>query len=796
MIQNNLKIAWRTLWKNKVFSGINMLGLALGLSVALIIGLWINNELSYDRFYQHTDRLYKVHTLDSFDGKAHTWGGTPAILGPILKQDHPEIEEMVRTGNVEHLVGIGKDQFRAAGIAADSSFFKLFDFSFLRGNPATALTTPNSVVLTLSMAQKLFGSADVVGKIVNIDGDSEKSMMIRAVVQDIPQHSSFYGTDFFCDWDFLKRIGWGKNTSWTSYNHVTYVLLKENANLAQTNSSIKNLVQKHTNNEVKASIYLYPASRWHLYDKSENGKMVAGNIVSVRMFALIGFFILLIACINFINLSTASAEKRAKEVGVRKAVGAPRKSLIAQFLTESFLLTLLGGALALLLIILVLPYFNKLIDSGIQIQDQAFTFWSIFIGTILFTALAAGIYPAFVLSSFEPIKTLKGGISAGRHGFKPRQVLVAIQFTISICLGICTLIIAQQIKHAQNRDKGYDASDLVFTTINDQLKKNYEIVRNELLAQGIATSVTKSLGRISHYASNSWGFSWPNSKPEDYDVVFNMMSTDIDFSKTMGIKIIQGRDIDSHKFPTDSTAILLNQAAVKRMGLTNPIGAEVVAAKGTAYEQNWHVVGIIQDFIWKSPYADIEPMIVQGPIANWFNYMHVRFNTNHRLVDNMQKLKVLLNKYNADEPVDIRFVDEAYNSKFAQQQRTGTLTAIFSALALFIASLGLLGLVSFATVQRQKEIGIRKVLGASVSGIVAMLSKDFLKLVLIALIVASPIAWWIMAGWLENFSYRIAISGWTFIAVGLLATFIAMITVSALAIRAARANPVNSLRDE
>lgn len=794
MIKNNLKIALRTLWKNKVFSGINILGLALGLSVALIIGLWVNNELTFDRFYSHTDRLYQVNTLDNFDGKAHTWGGTPAILGPILQQEHPEIEEMVRTGEIEHMLYVGKERFRSQGVAADAAFFRLFDFHFIEGNPLTALSTPNSVVLTISMAKKLFGTQSAIGKTVAID--SITTSIVKGVVQDIPQNSTFYGAQFFCDWDFLKLAGWHMSNSWTSYNHVTYVRLKDNVSLEQANSNIANLVKKNTDNTVKASIYLYPASRWHLYNKSENGKMVEGNMVNVRMFTLIGFFILLIACINFINLSTASAEKRAKEVAVRKTIGAPRKTLIAQFLLESFLLTLLAAALSLLLTTLALPFFNTLIKSDIQIREQAAIFWPIFIGTILFTALAAGIYPSFVLSAFEPIKTLKGSLSTNRHGFKPRQILVALQFTVSICLGICTFIVAQQIQHAQNREKGYDAQNLVFAYMDPELKNNYGLLRNELLEQGVATSVTKSLGRISHYASNSWGYTWLNSKPEDYDVVFNKMSTDASFSSTMGIKIIEGRDIDSYKYPTDSTAILLNQAAVKRMGLSAPIGAQVIEAKGTEYEITWHVVGVIQDFIWKSPYADIEPMIVQGPENDWYNYVHIRFNTQHNLADNMQQLTTLLKKYNPENPINIRFVDEAYNSKFAQQQRTGTLTAIFAGLAIFIACLGLLGLVSFATIQRQKEIGIRKVLGASVSGIVTMLSKDFLKLVFLALVIASPIAWWIMSGWLENFSYRIHINWWTFVIVGLFAAVIALITVSSLAIRAAKTNPVNSLRDE
>ncbi len=796
MIKNHIKIAWRTLQKNKAYASINILGLALGISIALIIGMWINSELKFDTFYTKADRIAQVYTLDTFEGEAHTWGATPAVLGPILQQDHPEIEAVVRTGDVHQMLYTNNERFRAAGVASDAAFFDLFDFKVLAGNTAKALSSPNNIVLTASLAQNLFGTENPIGKTVHID--SLASMQVQAVVEDIPSNSSFYGKTLFCSWEFLKVAGWGGmdgTPSWTSYNHKTYVLLKENSNLVAVNNKIENLVKEHTNNETQATIYLYPAARWHLYNKSENGKMLAGNLVTVQMFALIGFFILLIACINFINLSTAGAERRAKEVGVRKVVGAPKRTLIVQFLTESLLLTVCAGLLAIVLTLIALPYFNTLNGTAIGISGQASIFWSLFIGIILFTALAAGIYPAFVLASFEPIKTLKGNFHAFRQGFKPRQILVAAQFTISICLGICTLIIAQQIRHGQNRDKGYNQQDLVYAALDGDLGKNYNLIRKELLEKGIASHVTKTLGRISHYASNSWGFSWPNSKPEDFEAVFNMMSSDVDFTHTMGIKLLAGRDIDGYTYATDSTAVLLNEAAVKRMGLSEPVGAQIIAQKGTQYEETLHVVGVIQDFIWSSPFEKIEPMIVKGP-ASWFGFIHVRLNTQHKLVDNMEGLSAILKKYNPNDPVSIRFVDEAYASKFVYEKRTGTLTAIFAGFAIFIAALGLLGLVSFATMQRQKEIGIRKVLGASVSGIVAMLSKDFLKLVILSIIIASPIAWWIMNKWLADFVYRIDIQWWTFAVAGLFSICLALFTISALAIRAARTNPINSLRDE
>lgn len=793
MIKNHFKIAWRNLQKNKGNSIINIIGLALGMGISLIIGLWISSEVTYDRFYSKTDRISQVYTRDTFEGAAHTWGGTPAVLGPILKQEHPEIEEVARTASVYHLLHTDTKSFKTAGIISDPAFFKLFDFRFLAGDPNNSLATPDAVVLTESLAKKLFNSTDVIGKTVEID--TFATLRVQGVIKDIPFNSRFRGTEFFGSWDLLTMAGWTFNGSWTSYNHQTYTLLKENTSLSSVNKNIANIIRQHTNDQVKASIYLYPATRWHLYNKSENGKMVAGNVITLRMFALIGIFILLIACINFINLSTAGAEKRAKEVGVRKVVGAPKRTLIQQFLLESFMITALSGIVALMITIIGLPFFNSLIDSQITMNSHPSLFWGLFASVIVLSALGAGLYPAFILSSFEPIKTLKGDFIPVGSNFKPRKLLVTIQFTISICLGICTIIISQQVRHAQNRGSGYNQHNLVYTELVGDLRKNYELVRNELMQGNSVSSVTKSRGRITSYSGNAWGYSWKGSLPEDFDVTFDIMSADAGFTRTMGVELLEGRDIDIYTHSSDSNAVLLNEAAVKRMRLANPIGTQLFTGKGTEYETVWHVVGVIKDFILHSPYQDVTPMMVQGP-AGWFNYLHIRLNTDGNLLSDIQEIQATLQKYNPNYPADIHFADDAYALKFEQQKRTATLTALFSGLAIFIACLGLFGLVSFAAKQRQKEIGIRKVLGASVTTIAKMLSTDFLKLVVLAVVVASPIAWWVMRQWLQNFSYRINIQWWIFFVAGALAFLIALLTAGALAIKAARANPVDSLRNE
>ncbi|APU95938.1 hypothetical protein BV902_05925 [Sphingobacterium sp. B29] len=794
MIRNYIKIAWRHLWKNKGYSFINILGLALGMGISLIIALWINSEIRFDRFYTNTDRLYQVYTSDVFDGSHHTWGNTPHVLGPFLKQEHPEIEQVVRTWKIDHRIHHDAEpSLSASGVAVDSAFLKLFDFKILAGNSDSPLSRPDALVLTASTAKKLFGKLDVIGR--RVEMDTTVSLTVEAIIEDIPSNSKFYGNDFLCSLDYRAKTGMTFSDSWTAYNHETYALLKERATVDAVNRNIENMVSKHTNRTTKATIYLYPASRWHLYNKSVNGQMVAGNITTLQLFGLIGIFILLIACINFINLSTAGAERRAKEIGLRKVVGAPRKSLIQQFLLESFILTFLAGVLALLFILLALPSFNKLISGHLVIMDHPLFFSCLFLAIIFFCSLCAGLYPAFVLSAFDPVKTLKGNVLPSKSGLQPRKILVTLQFTISIGLGICTFIIGQQIRFGEHRDSGYDRNNLIYVPLQGNLNKNYEALRNEVFQQNIASSMTKSWGRISRSGSNSWGYSWPNDRPEDYDVVFNNMATDCDFIKTMGIKLVQGRDIDIYTHPSDSNALLLNQAAVAKMRLSYPIGTPVTVSKGTAYQRTYHVVGVIEDFVLQSPYQDIEPMMIQGPMG-YADYFHIRLNTAKGLLANIEGIQSLIKKYNPDYPIDIRFIDDDYALKFAGQKRTMTLTGLFSGLAILIASMGLLGLVSFATIQKQKEIGIRKVLGASVFGIITLLSRGFIILIGIALLVASPIAWWIMNQWLADYVHRVDIQWWIFALAGSLAIMIALLTVSTMAVKAARANPVKSLRDE
>lgn len=795
MIQNYLKIAWRNLWKNRGYSALNIGGLAIGMMAAIMIACWIQSEITFDRFYNKTDRLYQVYSRASFEGKKHAWGNTAAILGPVLKEEHAEVEEIVRVSSLTdfNVLRAGDKKFVPKGLAADASFFRLFDFKFLAGDRRNPIRSVNDIVITASLAQKFFGKENAVGKVIAFDTLS--NMRVKAVIEDIPDNSRFRGTEYFCSWPLLERLGWVSYSSWGANNHQTFALLKPQANPNHVNRKIKNLIQEHTANQNKTSIFLHPARKWHLYNQSENGEMIAGRLNTVRLFIVIAIFILLVACINFTNLSTAQSEKRAKEVGIRKVVGARKNMLINQFLTESILLSFISGVLAIVLTIMVLPFFNQIVDKQLQIPTADLSFWLLLVSFILLSGILAGIYPAFFLSSFKPIKTLKGTFVAAGSVFKPRKVLVVLQFTFSITLIICTLIVSKQIRYAQERDSGYDKNQLIYTSLAGETDKHYEVIKHELLNKGAAIAVSKSLGPITRYSSNGWGFSWPGSKPEDYDVVFDRLSADADFTETMQVKLLAGRDIDIQKFPSDSTAVLLNRTAVKRMGLKDPLGVEIVQGKGEKFAETWHVVGVIEDFILTSPYDPIEPLIVCGP-NSWFNYMHIRLNPANSIRKNMEITEQVFNRYNPNYPFEYTFADEAYAQKFKNEQFTAHLTAIFSALAILIACLGLFGLAAFTTQQRSKEIGIRKVLGASATTITLLISKGFIQLVMISFLISTPIAWWTMSEWLNSFSYRIEIQGLVFLITGIFSFVIVILTVGYQVIRAALANPVDSLRNE
>lgn len=786
MFRNYLKIAIRNLLKNKGFSFINIIGLSVGMASAILIFLWIYHEMSYDQFHEKKDRIYEAWNKDTFSGKLQCWNTTPKIFARTVERDFPEVEMATRVNwPSNYLFSIGEKRLTVQGNIVDSNFLNVFSFPLRKGNPNTVLKDMYSIVLTEKTAKSFFGDEDPMGKQVRIN--DKDNFTVTGILKDLPNNTRFKFS-YLLPWAYLRKQG-EDDANWGNNSTRNYVLLKPNASLASIAPKLKTLKRKYDNNELTNEMFLYPISRWRLYSSFTNGVEDGGLIDFVKMFAVIALFILLIACINFMNLSTARSEKRAKEVGIRKVVGANKGSLVSQFLGESILIALIAGFLAILLVQLSLPAFGELTDKVLSIDYSNIYLWLIFFGFVLFTGVIAGSYPAFYLSAFKPVKVLKGTFLKTDKVITPRKVLVVLQFTFAIILIICTAIVKEQIQHARNRDLGYNKNNLIFHFITGDLEKNYPLVKNELLGAGIATSVTRTSAPITQGWSDTWGIEWKGKAPDD-KTDFDRFSADEDLGTTVGLQFVKGRDFNLKEYPTDSTAMILNESSVKAMGFSDPIG-QIVKDNG----KEWHVVGVIKDFILQSPYHPTKPMIIEGA-KGWFNVIHIKLNEKNTTADNLKRAETIFKKYNPQYPFEYKFVDEDYAAKFKSEQRTGTLAGLFAGLTIFISCLGLFGLAAYMAESRIKEIGVRKVLGASVTGIAALLSKDFIKLVIISFLLASPVAWWFMHNWLQSYPYRVNIEWWIFAFAAGLSILIALITVSYHAIKAATANPVKSLRTE
>ncbi|WP_257666729.1 ABC transporter permease [Parapedobacter tibetensis] len=794
MITNYLRTLLRNFAKNKAYSLINITGLSIGMAAAMLIIGWIQNELSMDRFHEKEDRIYVMHNHDSDpEGNRWAWNNTPKILAPTLKADYPEVEDAVRFNNITFLFTIGDKRLNSRGAFTDSGFFNLFNFPLVYGDETTALKDGHSIVLTEKFAKTLFGNAEAMGKTIRID--SNRNVTVTGILKDLP-NNTLLAFDYLLPWDHMDRLGWN-DTQWGNNSVRTYTLLKPGASQQAFDQKVRTITIDHTKDTKNAStteVFTQPLSRYYLYGKSEDGKLVAGNITTVRLFMVLAAFILLIACINFMNLSTARSERRAKEVGIRKVVGVSKSLLITQFLVESVLLSAFSFLVALLIVQVSLSGFNQLVGKELFVPYGNLSFWLFALGFILITGVVAGSYPAFYLSSFNPVAVLKGTFKKQNALVAPRKILVTIQFTFAIILIIATIIVYHQIQYGLNRDSGYNRNNLVYLFYQGDMDKHYASVRHELLDNGSATSVSLSANPITQRWSDSWGFHWEGSTKADEKIDFVRLGTDADFTKTFGIELVEGRDIDVYKYPTDSMALLLNEAAVKAMRLKNPIGTRIKWIGATEY---FHVVGVIKDFILESPFEQtINPMMVNGPAGYSPNILHVKLNPAHTTAENLARMEKIFKTYNPQYPFEYVFADENYAQKFKSAERSGKLAGLFALLTILISCLGLFGLAAYMAESRTKEIGVRKVLGASVWSVTHLLSKDFLKLVMLSFLIASPIAWYAMDKWLGTYTYRIDIEWSVFVLTGVLAAVIALLTVSWQAIKAAVANPVDSLRDE
>ena len=798
MLRNYLKIAFRNLVRNKVYSFINIGGLAVGMAVAMLIGLWIYDEFSANKHHKNYESLYQVMMHQTHDGHRGTQNALPYPMGEELKTKYPDFQAvaMCDWGTNSSLV-TGNKKFLKDGHYIGAEAIGMFSLAVLNGDK-NPLKEPYSIVLTEETAQTMFGKQDPIGQTVRMDNVAD--LKVTAVVAKQPKNATLQ-FDFLVPWLLQAKLDpeWIKReeTAWDNYSYQAFVQLKEGIEPAKTNAKIKGLVLSHLmDNElvkksIKPEVFIYPMAKWRLYSVFEEGVNTGGFIKYVKLFAIFGLFILVIACINFMNLSTARSEKRAKEVGVRKAVGSGREQLIGQFLSESLLIAFFALLLALGLVFISLPYFNTLTEKLMSVQLDNPVFWAIMLVFTLFTGLLAGSYPALYLSSFNPVQVLKGGVLVGKGAALPRKILVITQFTFSIVLMIGTIIIYQQIQYGKNRPIGFDNKGLISVNGSKDLLNNFEPLRNELLASGVVSSICKSNSPPAEIYSNQNGWEWKNSTPEDKgSAIFNIIGTSYDYVKTMGIRLKEGRDF-SREFSTDSSGVILNEAAVKRMGLKNPVG-ELLKKDG----KNLKVIGVIPNVNMESPFRAISPLAIVFK-KDWANHLTIRINPNVPASEAIAKMTPIFDKYNPGFPFDYKFADLEYAKKFNYEELIGNLSLIVSILAIFISCLGLFGLASFMAEQRTKEIGIRKVLGASIGNIWGLLSQDFVKLVIIACVVASPIAYYGMSKWLEDYKeYKIEIGAGVFVAVLVLALAITLLTVSYQAIKAALMNPVKSLKSE
>ncbi|SDF72689.1 duplicated orphan permease [Dyadobacter soli] len=784
MLKNYLKIAFRNLLRNKAFSAINILGLSVGMASALLILFWMHNEISYDRFHKNGDNLYEAWNRGKFDGKLQCWNSTPQVLGPALKAEYPEVSDISRNYSRWFVTRVGDKKISSEAIITDPAFLTMFDFPLLQGNVRTALNSVSSMVVTQKMAIKMFGTEDVLGKVIAIDKDN---FTITGVMRNLPPNTEFR-FEYILPIEYLKKIG-SADDGWVFNSVRTYVQLQPGANPEALDAKIRDITIRHSNKTEEHEVFLHPIRLWHLYSNFENGQVVGGRIAIVRLFGIIAAFILLIACINFMNLSTARSEKRAKEVGIRKTAGANKGLLIGQFIGESILISMIAGTIALLAVYLILPAFNTLIGKELEVPVSNPKFWVAALAFILFTGIIAGSYPAFYLSSFKPISVLKGAFKRTHSTFSPRKVLVVVQFSFAIVLIISTLIVVQQIRHAQNRDPGYDRGQVVYHWLTGDLHKNYSQIKRELLSTGIATSVTKTASPLSSVNSDTWGIEWQGKNTAE-KIDFDIFTEDEGLVKTAGLQLIQGRDMNLTQFPSDSSAVLLNETAAKIMGFKDPIG-QTIKDNGASY----HIVGVVKDFVIRSPYDSQSPLIIEGA-QSYFNVIHMKLSADKTADEVLPAVEAIFRRYNPEYPFEYHFVDDDYALKFEDTRRIAKLTGIFAGLTIFISCLGLFGLAAYMAENRVKEIGVRKVLGASVVSIAALLSGEFMALVIISIVIAVPVAWYVMNLWLNDFEYRIGIQWWVFAVSGFLAIVVSLATVSYQAIRAALLNPVKSLRSE
>jgi putative ABC transport system permease protein len=789
MLKNYFLVTLRNLFKNGFYSFINIAGLAIGITCSILILLWVYDEVSYDRFLPKADRLYQVWANAKFDGKIQSWTSVPLPTYEGMRAADSHIKRAaVADWGGDHLLTVGDTRLTKRGYYAGEDFLEMFEFPLLVGQANQVMDDPRSIIITEATAKALFGDEDPVNKVIRLD--NAEDLKVSGVLRNLPPNSTFQ-FDFLATWKFREQTEkWVREntTNWGNYSFQVFVELDDPAHHAAVESRIKMMLQEHGEKDTKPELFLYPMLHWRLNSSFDNGVETGGMIEYVQLFTIIAIFILIIACINFMNLATARSERRAREVGIRKSIGSRRRELVLQFIGESTFISFVAFVIAVLMAQLLLPYYNDMVEKKLAIDYLSREFWLFSFGLIFITGLVAGSYPAFYLSSFQPAKVLKGKPTAGRGASLPRKILVTLQFGFSILLIIGTMVIYQQIQLLKGRTLGYDQENLMSINYTNEVQKNYRAIKLDLLATGAVEAVTKSNSSITEINSNNF-LGWPG-KPEDLRVIFTTIATEYDWAKTMGIKILDGREF-SEDFKSDTMAIIVNKTAVALMNLQEP----VIGTELDLWGKKRTLIGVVDDVLMGSPNEPVKPMFaVLEP--EWINSVSVRLKKTNDLQASINAVKAVFEKHAPAYPFEYKFADVEFQKKFTTINLTSQLASLFATLTILITGLGLFGLASFTAEQRTKEIGIRKVLGASVPSLVQMISRDFSVLVIIAFTLSSPLAWWLLNMYLERYTIRTSIAWWVFPVTGIIALVFALIIVSTQALRAAHANPVNSLRSE
>jgi predicted permease len=789
MLKNYLKIALRNLWKSKSFSLINIFGLALGMACSLLIMLWVQDEKGVDAFHKNRSRLYSVYERQYYDNKIEAFHGTPGPLPDEIKKVIPEIEYASGIAwNNWSTFAVADKIMKVEGNHAGADFFKMFSFPLLQGNAQTALNSPVNIAISRRVAENFFGSPQAaVGKTIRYE--NQKDFKITAVFENIP-HNSSRKFEYLINWQaFLEMNSWAKE--WGNNGPGTLIMLRADANPAKVENKIRKLLDKYNKDQSAAfriELGLQRYDKLYLYSQFKNGKIAGGRIEYVRLFSIVAVFILLIACINFMNLTTARSVKRAREIGIRKVVGAVRSALRYQFIGEAILLSLFAILISIVLVALILPGFNSITSKQISLPVSEGVFWLTLVGLTLVTGIISGSYPAIFLSSLNPIRVLKGTLKFTTGAAWFRKGLVVFQFVLSTVLIIGTIVVSKQVEYVQSQNLGYNRHNLVYIPLEGDLTAKYSLFKEQALKMPGIQHVSRISQPPTQIENGTGGVEWdgkdPNTKP-----MFTQAAVGYDFVKTMNIRILEGRDF-SKDFATDSVGYMINEAALKKIGYKDPVGKPL-----TFWQKKGTIIAVIKDFHFNSLHQPINPLVIRYGEKDDYGAALVRIMPN-QTKQALSGLEKLCKQLNPSFPFTCNFSDAEYQQLYKSEQVVSKLSNSFAFLAIFISCLGLLGLAMFTAEQRTKEIGIRKVLGASIGSLFTLMSKEFLLLVCIALVIASPIAWWLMNNWLQNYAYRTQISWWIFLSAAALAIMIALITVSFQATKAAIANPIKSLRTE